>query len=438
MLAISVENVSKLYHLGTLTRKILWKEAAAKFGLRRSQKKLDEDSRQDFWALKNVSFEVKQGETLGIVGANGAGKSTLLKIISRITTPTSGTVRLNGRVGSLLEVGTGFNPEMTGRENVYLNGSIQGMKKADIDTRFSDIVSFAGVEKFIDTPVKRYSSGMYVRLAFSVAAFLDAEILIVDEVLSVGDQQFQNRCISRLQDIIRDGRTVLFVSHGAGQIRKLCTRAICLQRGELLCDSEANVALDLYQAAVREEGQVINQMPEEKLEKPMTSEVIFAADKQPGGDAVKILSCRLTNEHGILINETLTSEQFFAELRFLVLKEGLYLRPGCTVSDELGNVLFWTSDSDPELRDHVTLPGMHTARLRLPGRFFALGRLTFSFGIGDSRAVGTGDAYAYTGDALSIFVKDDFDDTRVRGLYRGPLPGFIRPKMDWSTTRISS
>lgn len=434
MIALSVENVSKLYRLGTLTRKVLWQEAAGRLGFRRSQKDLEEDRSKQFWALKNVSFEVQQGETLAIVGANGAGKSTLLKILSRITTPSSGIVRINGRIGSLLEVGTGFNPEMTGRENVYLNGAIQGMKKSTIDARFSDIVSFAGVEKFIDTPVKRYSSGMYVRLAFSVAAFLDAEILIVDEVLAVGDQQFQNRCISRLQEMIKDGRTVLFVSHGAGQIRKLCNRAICLRRGEILCDSEANVALDIYQAAIREESQMLSQNPAERIEPSTTHEITFTGDERPGGEAVRIVSGRIFSDLRSVVGRTLTSDAFFAELDFDVLQAGLYLRPTCTVSDELGNVLFWTSDHDPDLREHSAFLGMHTATLRLPPRFFAQGRLSFSFGIEDARATVSPETHAHAGDVLSIVLNDDLDDTRIRGLYHGPLPGFVRPRMDWKTS----
>jgi len=188
---------------------------------------------EDFWALKDVSFQVSRGDVLGIIGRNGAGKSTLLKILSRITAPTSGRVRLRGRVGSLLEVGTGFHPELTGRENVYLNGAILGMTKAEIRRKFEEIVAFAGVEKFLDTPVKRYSSGMYVRLAFAVAAHLEPEILIVDEVLAVGDAQFQKKCLGRLSEVAAEGRTVLFVSHNMNAVEKLCTKALRLEKGQV-------------------------------------------------------------------------------------------------------------------------------------------------------------------------------------------------------------
>jgi lipopolysaccharide transport system ATP-binding protein len=205
---------------------------------------------EDFWALKDVSFEMKQGEVVGIIGRNGAGKSTLLKILSRITEPTEGRVRIKGRVASLLEVGTGFHPELTGRENVFLNGAILGMTRAEIRRKFDEIVAFAEVEKFLDTPVKRYSSGMYVRLAFAVAAHLEPEILIVDEVLAVGDAEFQKKCLGKMREVAEgDGRTVLFVSHNMAAVRQLCTRGIYLSQGCVAGDGPANDIVDRYSAA---------------------------------------------------------------------------------------------------------------------------------------------------------------------------------------------
>ena len=205
-----------------------------------------------FWALKDVSFEVPRGEVVGIIGRNGAGKSTLLKILSRITEPTEGEVDISGRVGSLLEVGTGFHPELTGRENVYLNGAILGMRRAEIVRKFDEIVAFAEVEKFIDTPVKHYSSGMYMRLAFAVAAHLEPEILIVDEVLAVGDAEFQKRCLGKMSDVAKGGRTVLFVSHNMGAIQTLCTRVCLLRQGRLMFDGPADQALAVYAGGERE------------------------------------------------------------------------------------------------------------------------------------------------------------------------------------------
>jgi lipopolysaccharide transport system ATP-binding protein len=212
------------------------------------------DEIEDFWALDDVSFEVKRGEVVGIIGRNGAGKSTLLKILSRITEPSAGRVEIRGRVASLLEVGTGFHPELTGRENVYLNGAILGMSRAEIKRKFDEIVSFAEVEKFLDTPVKRYSSGMYVRLAFAVAAHLDPEILIVDEVLAVGDVAFQNKCLNKMQDVAGVGRTVLFVSHNLQAVRTLCTRGILLSKGRVERDAPAHETIDAYKAGATRTG----------------------------------------------------------------------------------------------------------------------------------------------------------------------------------------
>ena len=214
---------------------------------------LPQPSHEEFWALKDVSFEVKQGEVVGIIGRNGAGKSTLLKILSRITEPTEGRVTLRGRVASLLEVGTGFHPELTGRENIFLNGAILGMSKVEIKKKFDEIVAFAEVERFLDTPVKRYSSGMYVRLAFAVAAHLEPEILVVDEVLAVGDAEFQKKCLGKMKDVATGGRTVLFVSHNMTAVRNLCSKAICLHQGSLVESGEVGPVTHHYLEKSRSE-----------------------------------------------------------------------------------------------------------------------------------------------------------------------------------------
>ena len=237
---IRVHNLGKQYRLGQTVgyktlRESLTDGVRSIFGGKRDQKA--EDQSNDFWALKDVSFEVKQGEVVGIIGRNGAGKSTLLKILSQITEPTEGYVELDGRVGSLLEVGTGFHPELSGKENIYLNGAILGMTRAEVARKFDEIVAFSEVEKFLDTPVKRYSSGMYTRLAFAVAAHLDPEILIVDEVLAVGDAEFQKKCLGKMKDVAGHGRTVLFVSHNMGAIEEMCSTAMLLERGRLVATS---------------------------------------------------------------------------------------------------------------------------------------------------------------------------------------------------------
>jgi lipopolysaccharide transport system ATP-binding protein len=239
--AISVSNIGKRYKLGedaSLFDRIAW--------LRRMRGKAPLAPPASFWALDDVSFEIKQGEAVGIIGHNGAGKSTLLKVLSRITEPTRGQAEITGRVASLLEVGTGFHPELTGRENIYMNGSILGMRRGEIARAFDEIVAFAGVEQFVDTPVKRYSSGMYVRLAFSVAAHLEPEILIVDEVLAVGDVQFQKKCLGKMGDVSRSGRTVLFVSHNMTAVRQLTSRCILLKKGKVFFDGSPTDAIDTY------------------------------------------------------------------------------------------------------------------------------------------------------------------------------------------------
>ena len=234
-LAIRVEGLGKAY---TVRHRRHDHVTLAQTALERIKHPFQRDEREEFWALRDVSFEVKQGEVLGIIGRNGAGKSTLLKLLTRITAPTEGRIDLWGRVGSLLEVGTGFHPELTGRENVYLNGSILGMTRKEIDKQFDAIVDFAGVEKFLDTPVKRYSSGMYVRLAFAVAAHLQTEILLVDEVLAVGDAEFQKKCLSKMDEVAKGGRTVLLVSHTRSAIEELATRALWLEKGAVAAIGE--------------------------------------------------------------------------------------------------------------------------------------------------------------------------------------------------------
>ncbi|MGF1987018.1 MAG: polysaccharide ABC transporter ATP-binding protein [Nostoc sp. ZfuVER08] len=261
---ISVENLSKKYIIahqqdGRSRYKALRDVIAdgaksfAKTFIKPSGKKMPNPAREEFWALKDISFEIQQGEAIGVIGRNGAGKSTLLKVLSRITEPTRGRIAIKGRVASLLEVGTGFHPELTGRENIYLNGSVLGMSKAEIKKKFDEIVAFAEVEKFLDTPVKRYSSGMYVRLAFSVAAHLEPEILIVDEVLAVGDSAFQKKCLGKMGDVAtREGRTVLFVSHSMQAIAQLTKRCILLSKGSVQFDGDTGKAVQLYMAGQKD------------------------------------------------------------------------------------------------------------------------------------------------------------------------------------------
>lgn len=277
ILAHQVSSRDGLRHkLESLTRSPL--------GWLRAQDQSSRQRREDFWALQDISFEVEEGEVLGIIGKNGAGKSTLLKILSRITEPTTGRIRLQGRVASLLEVGTGFHPELTGRENIFLNGAILGMSRTEIRRKFDDIVSFAEVERFLDTPVKRYSSGMYVRLAFAVAAHLEPEILIVDEVLAVGDAEFQERCLGKMHDVATGGRTILFVSHNMGAIQSLCQRTVVLDSGHIVFDGKTEDAIRHYLHAGA----------------PTSSVDRFEGCVRVGTGEAQILSMRFEDDQGIL------------------------------------------------------------------------------------------------------------------------------------------
>lgn len=293
---IKIDHVSKEYRLGAIgggTLKGDLQSAWARFrGKEDPNAKLGETAHTGsdrFLALDDVSFEVKKGEALGIIGHNGAGKSTLLKLLSRVTAPTKGTISYNGRIASMLEVGTGFHPELTGRENVYLNGAILGMTKAEIDRKFDQIVEFAEMEKFIDTPVKRYSSGMYVKLAFAVAAHLDSEIMVMDEVLAVGDMKFQQKCLGKMGDAANEeGRTVLYVSHNMNTIRQLCTRCIVLDHGKVIFNGNVEEAIEVYMA--RNEGDFQINYEYTDLQRP-----------QKGNNKVQLLGAQILNAEGCVI-----------------------------------------------------------------------------------------------------------------------------------------
>jgi lipopolysaccharide transport system ATP-binding protein len=319
-IAIKVEDVGKLYRLGEVGTGTLSQDLKRWWAINRGKEdpfaKIGEvnDRTQkgdsDYvWALKNISFEVKQGEVLGIIGRNGAGKSTLLKLLSKVTTPSTGSIKVKGRIASLLEVGTGFHPDLTGRENVFLNGAILGMTKAEVKKKFDEIVDFAGVERYIDTPVKRYSSGMYVRLAFAVAAFLEPEILIVDEVLAVGDAEFQKKCLGRMKDVsVNDGRTVLFVSHNIAAVSALCTQGLLLNNGRIEAQGQVDNVLKRYlqQKKLDANGRVVfnGNEPERFGEKQ------FA----------RWISLQLVNSDGNITEQFVMGEKMLIQLELDVLK----------------------------------------------------------------------------------------------------------------------
>lgn len=322
--------------------------------------------RQAFWALRDVCFDVKQGDVVGIIGRNGAGKSTLLKVLSRITEPTSGRAEIYGRVGSLLEVGTGFDRELSGRDNIYLSGAILGMKKREIDRKFDEIVAFAEVEQFLETPVKRYSSGMYLRLAFAVAAHLEPEILVLDEVLAVGDAQFQRRCLGKMEEVAEHGRTVLFVSHNMAAIARFCNRCIWLDQGVVreIGDPESVVARYLS-TGIDETG-----------------EVLFPDDPTaPGSEYVRLLGVRIRDRQGEITSAPDSREPILFELEYRLLRNATGLRLGVTLVGCDGSVLLSTKDLDSLPEDTIPrTPGRYVSECEIPGHFLNYGQYFLTVG----------------------------------------------------------
>lgn len=315
---ISVENLSKCYKIGRHAAKgdglrhILEQAVRSPFSWLKAEARADRAKTEEFWAVKDLSVEINRGEMVGIIGRNGAGKSTFLKLLSRITEPTTGNIRLRGRVASLLEVGTGFHPELTGRENIYLNGAILGMSRVEIKRKFDEIVAFAEIDKFLDTPVKRYSSGMYVRLAFAVAAHLEPEILIVDEVLAVGDAEFQKKCLGKMEDVSQqEGRTVILVSHQMPAIQNLCTKCLLMEKGRLIMHGPTEEIVNTYMSKGAE----------------LAKEGLTDRDDRAGKGDVRITSIHLRDEEGNVIHEAVSGQNVNLSLEYEV-KEGMSLGDG--------------------------------------------------------------------------------------------------------------
>ena len=322
------------------------------------------------WALNDVSFDVEEGKVLGIVGRNGAGKSTLLKVLSRVTEPTRGTVTVRGRVGSLLEVGTGFHPELTGRENIYMNGAILGMKRAEIESKFDEIVAFSEVEQFIDTPVKRYSSGMYLRLAFAVAAHLEPEILVVDEVLAVGDAEFQRKCLGKMGDVAQQGRTVLFVSHNMSAILRLTEEAIVLDKGKMLMRGPTQQAVDYYLSSGQSQA----------------GERIWDANEvSPTAAPFRPIAMRLKDQKGKVIDTVRSVEPVTVEMEYRLESQITGLRVGFYLSSMRGEYIITSFDTDNALQYEkfsARNSGHYISRCTLPADLFNEGR--YSLGVNAS------------------------------------------------------
>ncbi len=424
-LAISVDGLGKEYRIGAkldsyqTVREVLTE--AFKAPLRRARNLLRGEATgaaeldERFWALHDVSFEIKSGEAVGIIGRNGAGKSTLLKLLSRISEPTRGTIDLYGRVGSLLEVGTGFHPELTGRENIYLNGAILGMRRAYIDQQFDEIVSFAEIEKFIDTPVKHYSSGMYLRLAFAVAAHLEPEILLVDEVLAVGDANFQRKCLGKMGDVTQQGRTVLLVSHNMGAISTLCQRAIWIEGGTVAKDGPASAVVSAY----------LNSGSSTAGQK------IWPADKRPGNQSFKLVSAALKNAAGEITSEINISEESYIEIEFEVIRPGTRVILVLGICDSVGDQIFASFNNGPENPTYnVALqPGCYRSRCQIYGNLLNDGRFYLTI-------AGMVDLWTESFIAQHVFSFEALDDGVLKRDYRGGFSGPIRPKLLWDTTAL--
>jgi lipopolysaccharide transport system ATP-binding protein len=415
--AIHVEHLSKRYRIGVVQQQ----HDTLRDQLVKSVKGLFRHNGQPhaghehFWALKDISFDVKQGEVMGIIGRNGAGKSTLLKILSRITEPTRGHAAVYGRVASLLEVGTGFHPELTGRENVYLNGAVLGMKRAEIERKFDEIVAFSGVEKFIDTPLKRYSSGMQVRLAFAVAAHLEPEILLVDEVLAVGDADFQDKCLGKMNQVARSGRTVLFVSHNMGAIARLCSRVLLIERGRLKLDGAARVVVESYLWSEADLSSTwINSSSDSNKSVQFTSARILSADETPVGIVRFDESFRLEIAYEV-VHRTRNISILFR----LTNAEGMAI---------------WTSwDTDPDNWNSgsISEPGHYMSVCTVPGNLLKPGRYFVSLG---GFVCGDHERSSYPEEEETVLI---FDVSEMGYLYYPYCrDGTIAPLLKWQVTKL--
>ena len=416
---VSIENVSKRYRLGGLHpgyltfRGLLEGVLRAPFRIRSANG--NGDARRTLWALKNINLEVQQGELLGIIGHNGAGKSTLLKILSRITKPSTGRIMLAGRVGSLLEVGTGFHPELTGRENIYLNGAILGMRRAEITRKFDEIVAFSEVERFIETPVKWYSSGMYVRLAFSVAAHLEPEILIMDEVLAVGDAAFQQKCLDKLHEIRQQGRTIFFVSHSMPAVTRLCKRVLLMRQGEIVADGDARAVVNTYLSSSWNVG----------------AERAWADGDAPGDAVVRLRRVRVSDEAGQTTAAVDIGRPVGVEITYEVLASGHTLTPAVEVYNEEGAHLFSAHDTGAQWRRTPRPAGLYTSTAWLPANFLAEGSLLVNAAVMSHYPATT--LHAEAKKAVAFQVIDSQRGDTARGDYLGPMPGLLRPRLDWTT-----
>ena len=417
--AVSVTGLSKRYRLGTTHAQDGSLAGALARGLRHlaGRRPAPPQTNDTLWALRDVSFEIKKGEVFGVIGTNGSGKSTLLKILSRVTEPTKGRAIINGRFCGLLEVGTGFHPELTGRDNVFMSGAILGMKRQEIAKKFDEIVAFAEVEQFIDTPVKHYSSGMYVRLGFSVLAHMDPDILIVDEVLAVGDVRFQKKCMGKMEDVGHHGRTVILVSHDMPAITRMCSRAILLNKGEVVQAGPAHDVVNHYLHA----GHI-----QPAVEWPDPTQA-------PANDVVRLRAVRVRTEAGIVTDRFDIRKPIDLEVEFDVVKPGHIFVPVFNLYNEEDVLVFIAHDRDPAWQRTPRPTGRYTSTARMPGNLLAEGMVAVS------SLMMTEDPFrlhVHAPRAIGFRVDDSGDGDSARGDFHGRWPGVVRPLLEWRTRYI--
>lgn len=412
MSIVTVENLSKRYRIGAVRAQYSTLRESLAGAMRAPFARRTNTAETSLWALKDVAFSVDEGEVIGIIGSNGAGKSTLLKVLSRITEPTTGRVALRGRVGSLLEVGTGFHPELTGRDNIYLNGAILGMQRAEVRRKFDEIVAFAEVEKFIDTPVKFYSSGMYLRLAFAVAAHLEPEILIVDEVLAVGDVQFQKKCLGKIGEVAGRGRTVLFVSHNMAAVLSLCSRALLLQRGQLVADGAADAVVSGYLKQASE---------------ALAEQVWEDTETAPGNANVRLHRARLRGLGDTAPTELSIRTPFEMEFAFWNLQPEAKLNLTVQLYNEQGALVFASASVlEPEWHGRSFPKGLFRSRCQVPGDLLNSGMHR-----AELLVVRDEGNVLYRHEDILVFEIQDAPE--MRGGWHGAWPGMVRPNLRWET-----
>lgn len=412
MKIIEIEKISKKYFLKDTPKEDTIRDVilgALRFGKSNDEKTL--------WALKDISFDVEAGEVIGLIGNNGAGKSTLLKILSRIVKPTSGEATLYGRVGSLLEVGTGFHQELSGRENIFLNGATLGMKQSEIRRKFDEIVAFSEMEKFLDTPIKHYSTGMYMRLAFAIASHLEPEILFVDEVLAVGDIAFQKKCLNKIHDVGEQGRTVIFVSHNLQAVARLCNRVIWLEKGQVRRDGEAQEVVAQYlQAQTNIEGQ----KSWEDLE------------NAPGNEFVRLRKVRSSDESGKAASSFDIRRPIHLEMEYEVLQEGKVITPSFHIYNEEGLCVFITNDVNSEWKRVSREKGRYKSCVEISANLMSEGNFSV---FATAFTAAPFEEHFFERDVMGFHVFDSLDGDSARGDFGGLMIGAVRPLLNWQTTK---